>query len=106
MTKLHLVALERKAKAVIETRGAFELRQWNATHASDTRRWREDQRQAAAVHIAANSPDVTLVLIARIRELVYALAELTSECEERSENQGGDWYGGQRELIAKGCVLP
>jgi len=57
-------------------------------------------------HIAANSPDVTLALIARIRELEHALAELTAECEERAESKHGDWYGSQRELLAKGCVLP
>lgn len=59
-----------------------------------------------AQHIAANSPPVTLALIARIRELEAALGELVAECEERTENPGGDYYADPREILEKGAVMP
>lgn len=49
--------------------------------------------------------DVTLALIARIRELEIALGELVAECEERTENPDGDFYSEPRDLLEKGVVL-
>lgn len=98
MTKIDLNELERRAILVRDSRSQFELAQWNATHASDVGRWRYQQLQIAANHIAANSPAVTLALVARIRELEAALR--TQTIRGRS---------GTPRLIAlleKGAVLP
>lgn len=54
-------------------------------------------------HIAANSPPVTLALIARIRELEQGYGDLLGEVEERSDNPA--WYAEHAELLAKGAVL-
>ena len=70
--KLDLEDLECKARAVGDTRTEFELAHWTATQATDSRRWRGPQLEAAGHHIAANSPPVTLALVARIRELESA----------------------------------
>jgi len=45
-------------------------------------------------------------LVTRIRDLEIALSDLVAECEERTENPGGDYYAEQRELLARGTVLP
>jgi hypothetical protein len=105
-TKIDLAELERRARAVVGSRSEFELAQWTATHASAVKRWRDEQLKSAADHIAANSPQVTLALVARIRELEGALGGLVAECEERTENPEGDYYAEQREILAKGSVLP
>jgi hypothetical protein len=96
---LDLDELERKARAVVNTRTEFELAQWKS-NATDTRRWNAEQRIASAQHIAANSPPVTLALIARIRELESRLARVT--------RGHGDFYGETRRLLEKGavCAVP
>lgn len=58
-----------------------------------------------AVHVEANSPDVTLALIARIKELEAGYDSLVAECVERTENPEGDWYSEHQELLDKGTVL-
>lgn len=56
-------------------------------------------------HLVKVKPEVLAALIARIRELEATLGGLVGECEERTENPGGDFYAEQREILAKGVVL-
>jgi hypothetical protein len=99
-TKIDLEDLERKATLVRDSRSSFELAQWNATHASDAERWRYQQLQIAANHIAANSPPVTLALIARIREL-EAFARGLMHDHVRNVDETA-----MHALLEKGAVLP
>lgn len=50
-------------------------------------------------------PSVVLALVERIRSLERGLGALVAECEERTENPGGDFYSEQRYLVEQGVVL-
>lgn len=109
-TKLNLDDLERKARAADD---AVEIPWWSPDsahldHAGVSAADRE--------HIAANSPPVTLTLIARIRDFEEILPRVADEIEAwvQSESQYDDytcdpgWKLAEqvRALLAKGVVLP
>jgi uncharacterized coiled-coil DUF342 family protein len=73
----------------------------------------DECRSARAALIAevgtlrANAAEREITLEAarvRIRELEEGYSSLVEECEERTENPGGDFYSEHRELLAKGVV--
>lgn len=74
---------------------------YDNTHCSD------HQNAANAAHIAANSPPVTLALIARIREL-EAEVDRAADLLEAGSDRGArrSWAAGLRESVEKGVVLP
>lgn len=88
--KIDLDELERKAKTAAASSDDWARRPANELLRADGDR----------AHIAANSPPVTLALIARLRELEEALRSATVT----------PWYHRQREdlltVLEKGAVLP
>jgi hypothetical protein len=73
--------------------------------------WPDAQCFANAAHIAANSPDVTLGLIARIRELEEVVKIEAMLIESKMENviqhaEAAVHVDELRTVLAKGCVLP
>ncbi len=110
--KIDLDNLERRARAV-------RYEEWiaNADPAAvmtmacdliagfDRTPWSPDEDDTNAEHIAANSPPVTLALIARIRELESGLRDAIA-CHEGVREQpvgrSAPWHA----LIEKGVVLP
>ena len=109
--KVDLDELERKARAATQE-GPWGLRMPDRGHgiegvvvetedgrqiaeAYDSTSWSDDKCIANGEHIAANSPPVTLALIARIRELEAALRSVTT-----------DRVGQMVALLDKGAVLP
>lgn len=99
--KIDLDKLERKATAVVASRTLFELAQWGASQATDGRRWSDHQLRDAAWHVAANSPPVTLALVARIRELEARISRDADFDEAEAEQEPDDI---SRELL-EGRVL-
>jgi hypothetical protein len=70
---------------------------WHVCHA--------DSMQTAE-HIAANSPPVTLALIARIRELEALAADLIEEIALDQPGSRRHELDDERSMLAKGVVLP
>lgn len=110
--KIDLDDLERKANAsnvgarwTLDDRdaAAIETVGTGCTIAVADPGWAEDLHLAHAEHIAANSPPVTLALIARIRELEDGLSEAARALVER---HSADLVGPFDALIEKGAVLP
>jgi hypothetical protein len=66
-----------------------------------------DIRPGYAEHIAANSPQVTLTLVARIRELEAAVQRAVGYLQAGSDKAARrEWAAGLLEDLAKGAVLP
>lgn len=127
-TKLDLDELERKAKAATPGQWQYRVpgrdcidavlvenedgRQIADTYDNTT--WPEQECVANGEHIAANSPPVTLTLIARIRELGAAVLDgartiegwVSCESQFDAPEDDPDWKQAQRmrELLTKGAV--
>ena len=77
----------------------------------DSTRWTDEQCIANAHHIAANSPPVTLALVARIRELEAALRQVRTDLLDWSNTTPvnlarANVLVGVDEVLEKGVVLP
>lgn len=94
--------------AIVTTEGGEQV-----ADAFDNTTWSDEQCAANARHIAANSPPVTLALIARIRELESAARELGEmarmgyrEDVYSSREAFAARRGVLAEIVAKGVELP
>lgn len=94
--RLDLGDIERKARAA--NRGLWASL---AADAANAERWADPESEANAQHIAANSPPVTLAMVARIRELEDALHRVAIGW---SDAESVD-VSAEMELLQKGTVL-
>lgn len=119
MTELDLDDLERKAKAAMHSRtaryfvhpedGAREVVSWSPTiDGRDTcvpQGYADTFRAVDAVHIAANSPPVTLALIARIRMLKRTVEQAAALLEAGSDKAARrEWALKSREYVADDSI--
>jgi hypothetical protein len=114
MTKLHLDDLERKALSAEQDEW-----QWRPANEDILEGKHTAQLVLAAggdddlicsisdrAHIAANSPPVTLALIARVRELELALHAAADVVRDRGVEPWGNGYSDEwRRIAQKGAVL-